>query len=362
MKVSVYSRAEAEKMIADGKFPKNTAVISFYDPKIKHIDSDYDCVDYYGHADEVFYSELDDLDIGYLTRKGLSYDVYFPEADELAEFIYSAYNNGMNIICQCEYGQSRSAGCAAAILQHFYGTGIDIFADYRRYPNQVVYHKVLDALCRFAGKSDIKIFDDFLGALRKRPPMFIRKKYITYLETLINGYLMGKRDAKIYCTRLFPLDFWFMHEFVRIKYNEESSTAGWCNIILNNCDNDEEKAFDRFFEVYDEFKQLRMTECIKYVLTENNIEYNNSMEHGYSMSTYGKEPIFRNPAAVYFVNLTNDMGWITLVETESKICIENRKIFESREKAEKCTERYFGKLSESTEIHGDNLDFDKYII
>ncbi|MDE6788720.1 MAG: hypothetical protein K2J47_05295 [Ruminococcus sp.] len=68
MKVSVYSRAETEKMIADGSFPKNTAVISFYDSKIKHIDSDYDCVDYYGYADEVFYSELDDLDIGYLTK------------------------------------------------------------------------------------------------------------------------------------------------------------------------------------------------------------------------------------------------------------------------------------------------------
>lgn len=149
MKVSVYSRKEAEKMISDGSFPKNTAVISFYDPKIKHIDSDYDCINYYGYADEVFYSELDDLDIGYLTKKGLSYDTYFPEVDELAEFIYYAYNKGMNIICQCEYGQSRSAGCAAAILQHFYGTGIDIFADYRRYPNQVVYNKVSDALNKY---------------------------------------------------------------------------------------------------------------------------------------------------------------------------------------------------------------------
>lgn len=160
MKVSVYSRAEVEKMIADGNFPKNIAVISFYDPKIKHIDSNYDCVNYYGIADEVFYSELDDLDIGYLTKKGLTYDVYFPEVDELAEYIYSIYSKGMDIICQCEYGQSRSAGCAAAILQHFYGTGIDIFADYRRYPNQVVYHKVFDALKKFSEKKEtlMKVF------------------------------------------------------------------------------------------------------------------------------------------------------------------------------------------------------------
>ena len=32
MKVTIYSRAEIEKVMADGNFPQNTAVISFYDP------------------------------------------------------------------------------------------------------------------------------------------------------------------------------------------------------------------------------------------------------------------------------------------------------------------------------------------
>lgn len=41
MKVTVYSRAEIEKVMADGNFPKNTAVISFYDPAIKRIDEGY---------------------------------------------------------------------------------------------------------------------------------------------------------------------------------------------------------------------------------------------------------------------------------------------------------------------------------
>lgn len=64
----------------------------------------------------------------------------------MAAFIVKAYIDGKNIICQCEYGQSRSAGCAAAILENFYRRGIDIFAEYKYYPNQVVYHKVFDAL------------------------------------------------------------------------------------------------------------------------------------------------------------------------------------------------------------------------
>ena len=110
----------------------------------KRIEEDYSPVDYSSVCDTVFYCEADDLDS--LAEKGYTYDTYFPEAPELAEFINKAYRDGMNIICQCEYGQSKSAGCAAAILGHFYQRGIDIFAEYKYYPNQVIYHKVFDAL------------------------------------------------------------------------------------------------------------------------------------------------------------------------------------------------------------------------
>lgn len=45
MNVTIYSREEIETMIAEGKIPRNTAVISFYDPAIKRIDKDYTHVD-----------------------------------------------------------------------------------------------------------------------------------------------------------------------------------------------------------------------------------------------------------------------------------------------------------------------------
>ncbi|SEH48676.1 hypothetical protein SAMN02910265_01004 [Ruminococcus flavefaciens] len=148
MTVTVYSREVIERIIAEGSFPANTVVISFYDPAIKRIDKDYTHVDYSGVCKNVFYSELEDLDLEVLKRKGYTYDIYFPEADDMAMFIVKAYNSGKDIICQCEYGQSRSAGCAAAILEYFYHTGISIFSNYNYYPNQVVYHKVYDAIER----------------------------------------------------------------------------------------------------------------------------------------------------------------------------------------------------------------------
>lgn len=146
MTVSIYSKKEIEELMQEG-FPDNVAVISFYDPPNRRgIDKNYKPVDYSGKTDRVFQVAVHDIDMDILEDYHLTYETYFTEADELAEFIYAAKVDGLNIICQCEYGQSRSAGCAAAILEHFYKTGISIFADYKYYPNQMIYHKVVDAL------------------------------------------------------------------------------------------------------------------------------------------------------------------------------------------------------------------------
>lgn len=145
MKVSIYSRKAIEELIQTC-FPENSAVISFYDPPASFRDGAYIPVDYSKKTDRVFQVAIHDIDLSVLPKYDLTYDTYFPEADDLAEFIYNAKSDGLDIICQCEYGESRSSACAAAILEHFYKTGISIFADYRYYPNQVIYHKIFDAL------------------------------------------------------------------------------------------------------------------------------------------------------------------------------------------------------------------------
>ena len=87
-----------------------------------------------------------DIDKEILPDYGLTYDTYLPEADAIAAFVKEEVNKGDAIICQCNYGQSRSAACAAAILEHYEKRGIDIFRDYRYYPNQLVFNKIYEAL------------------------------------------------------------------------------------------------------------------------------------------------------------------------------------------------------------------------
>lgn len=157
MKVQIYSRKAIEELL-QGDFPKNTAVISFYDPPSKRTGEVFKPVDYKGKAERVFTVPIYDIDIEILEDYGLTFETYFPEVGSLAEYIQQAYKDGLDIICQCEYGQSRSAACAAAILQYYYNDGISIFADYRYYPNQLVYNKIKNALDKGEQKMNAVIY------------------------------------------------------------------------------------------------------------------------------------------------------------------------------------------------------------
>lgn len=159
--VRILSRKAAEELIA-GTFPKNAAVISFYDPETRSASSEYKPVDYSSVCGNVFQVCIHDIDIESLEDFGLSFDTYFPEAEALADFIIDSVKDGRSIICQCEYGQSRSAACAAAILEAFDNSGIEIFADYRYYPNQLIFNKLRKTLGeRFQNMPDDNIGGKF---------------------------------------------------------------------------------------------------------------------------------------------------------------------------------------------------------
>lgn len=144
MNVEIYSRKGIEELIREG-FPPGKAVISFYSPcRTRDVRVSYD-----GVCDCVFYVGIPDLDREVLGRYGYTEESFLEEANLLAAFIFEAKKKGLGIICQCDFGQSRSAACAAAILEYFEGRGLELFADYRYYPNQLVYHKVMDALTAY---------------------------------------------------------------------------------------------------------------------------------------------------------------------------------------------------------------------
>ena len=68
------------------------------------------------------------------------------QAAQVASFVKEVWDKVDVLVCQCEHGQSRSAAVAAAISEHKFKKGIDIFADERYYPNKFVYWRIFNKL------------------------------------------------------------------------------------------------------------------------------------------------------------------------------------------------------------------------
>ncbi len=96
MKIEIYSRESIEKLL-ENNFPEDVAVISFYDPVNPRTGEKDKPVDYSHKTSRVFSVAIHDIDIEILSDYGLTYDTYFPEVDRLAEFIYAAYSEGLDM-------------------------------------------------------------------------------------------------------------------------------------------------------------------------------------------------------------------------------------------------------------------------
>jgi predicted protein tyrosine phosphatase len=66
--------------------------------------------------------------------------------DEIAKFVIKWYGKVSILLVQCDAGQSRSAGLAAAILQFEVGDDSQIFENYHYTPNMFCRRSLLKAL------------------------------------------------------------------------------------------------------------------------------------------------------------------------------------------------------------------------
>lgn len=140
MRIIICSRSSIEHKV----LPDNTAVISIADfgddfavlksPPSALLQLSFNDVD-----NDIFIDELGD-DIA--EKYHMFTDA---QAEQVVDFYRQLPPETEYIVCQCEHGQSRSAGIAAALLQHRCSKGIDIFANDKYYPNKVVYRKVMTA-------------------------------------------------------------------------------------------------------------------------------------------------------------------------------------------------------------------------
>lgn len=102
------------------------------------------------------------------------------------------------------------------------------------------------------------IFDLITDAnFRKRTAMFISEKKLSVLRGFMDGYFYGIDSKEIQLEESEP-KFEKFKDWVANYFNWEYSTAGWKNIIIKECGGDENLAVDKFFELYDKFKENKI--------------------------------------------------------------------------------------------------------
>jgi len=104
-----------------------------------------------------------------------------------------------------------------------------------------------------------KIYEN-LEHIKLRPLIALTSKSITALENYLWGYyIYGTKDYSNQIYNQGDPDFnefkWWLNGGIKVNM---SSGPRFYKVLLDKCENDEEKAFDLFFEKLDEFKKIKM--------------------------------------------------------------------------------------------------------
>jgi predicted protein tyrosine phosphatase len=144
MKVEIHS-IQSLKRRAHKPFAPDTALISIGD-----FGKELPLLEYKpAHILRMEFDDVTPSEIDYESSERYAFRLFSEEqANQIADFVYRYWESRGTLLCQCHYGQSRSAAVAAAIKEHFYHNGIEIFADEQeRYcPNVYVFRLTLRAL------------------------------------------------------------------------------------------------------------------------------------------------------------------------------------------------------------------------
>lgn len=144
MKIEIHS-IQSLKRRAHKPFAPDTALISIGD-----FGKELPLLEYKpAHILRMEFDDVTPSEIDYESSERYAFRLFSEEqANQIADFVYCYWESRGTLLCQCHYGQSRSAAVAAAIKEHFYHNGIEIFADEQeRYcPNVYVFRLTLRAL------------------------------------------------------------------------------------------------------------------------------------------------------------------------------------------------------------------------
>jgi hypothetical protein len=94
---------------------------------------------------------------------------------------------------------------------------------------------------------------EVVARIRQRPAMYLGEPSLVRLRAFLDGCFYLAHEAGI--GHEATPDFGGFHDWVARRFGWRESTAGWCNIILDECGGDDRQALERFFDLVEEYRR-----------------------------------------------------------------------------------------------------------
>ena len=188
---------------------------------------------------------------------------------------------------------------------------------------------------------------------RKRPGLYIGGNSISKLRLFMNGYEICELFNGIKSINTKP-PFWLFLPWIVNFYNHYGLNYNWDRIILQNCENDEEKSLKVFFERFDEFKKLEPFKISKCQLDKKAIEFFHSSKSKRFTLEEGEEIIIGPVQELYIVEYAQEFGSTIHHRVEDKGIHSG--YYKTTEEAINSAEREYGQLLVWEEVSVSDIE------
>jgi hypothetical protein len=147
---------------------------------------------------------------------------------------------------------------------------------------------------------------ELLAQIQARPAMWLGTAKISLLEAYLNGFYYAQSSARGQSGNWPPLGL--LPDWMANKFNPGSAVSGWSRILTQHCKGDEQAALHLFFDVLEEFKEVRIMRVLEFHLSPAAHAFYASdacLIQRYTNTDPARLPA---PANVYVVQFSGDLG------------------------------------------------------
>ncbi|MDJ1501192.1 hypothetical protein [Xanthocytophaga agilis] len=194
-----------------------------------------------------------------------------------------------------------------------------------------------------------------LDKIKPRPGMYLGKGSISALAQFIGGYDYAFHSLGIDNPEMPP--FHMFHEWAAHRFNWYEATAGWSHIILQECEGNEARALDVFYQVLEDFKRLIPIAITKVsIQPENRAFYEARQAETRQLFKLNSDEYTSVIAdTLYLIEFSDLFGYYIYEVTNDKVIGIDRR-FKTKEEVVKRVKAGFGENLYMVEIARDEVE------